>query len=742
VSVPSVVCEIANPAGVWTDVSGRVDLETLGGVNLGVEDGLLQFRTGDFTLGFHNNPEFFRSLFSPVDPSLAWRLRFYRDSVKYFEGIIRLPSSVRFNDVEALCEITAFGYLKLLDGTSAESVKRTFGTITAQGTAGASNIALNNTAGLTQDDQLRLADDVNSETVTILRVTDASNVIITGTLVNTWPALTSVEMLTPYYRRQTIPFLVGKLFTAGGIASQTVDLSGADFDLQIATPFNTDGLGTAPTPASVTNIAGKIRVRLVRAGVPPLASNVEYEAVSAASGGFAVAGTSVGSATQPEAIVDWKVYEASEPSINVAGNEASDLSNPAIAKTIYGGVDYDFGATPSRFGCVLGQNGIYSIARDSWSTGIKTFTLAFTRLIENQATGQNQSLTGAGCDYDPVRNHVYVCYASPGGTSKLGYVLYSDGGTGFTGTLKTGSGAEGQLRYNRQADIVLHLAGTALTAYRNGLQIYTATLPTSKLRLRSMRYLTTSQKWVGIVQELDRTKLFIATRLFETMTLLDFAADSNSTKLIANDSVNDSDNMLAYGLTLNQAVGVIDKQYVVVDSLYAGVVSYADFSGKTCAQAIAELAVLTNAVTFVDANQKGYFVSRTSLALQPPGGPKALDALVLTDEGDLVWEKWFGVVTVTSGALSVTLGDASLAAGALEVEAAFVPNLSVASSLAAAFKAFYGRSRRARRVTVHDDGTVYTPLQPVTLGGATWTVYEVDHNLGDYEVALALVEIV
>src|SRR3972149_6637422 len=93
------LCELQDQDGTWYDVTDALDLESLGGLSFGIEDDLLQFRTGDITIGFDNADDRFRAIFLNADPYLTWRLRLYRNARKYFEGVLFIPGNVRFNDI-------------------------------------------------------------------------------------------------------------------------------------------------------------------------------------------------------------------------------------------------------------------------------------------------------------------------------------------------------------------------------------------------------------------------------------------------------------------------------------------------------------------------------------------------------------------------------------------------------------------------------------------------------------------
>lgn len=737
--------EVQDPDGNWMDITDHVDLEGFGAINLGVEDDLLQFRTGDITLSLENDGDAVRALFAGADPTRTWRIRFQRNGVKFFEGVISIRAALRFNENERSAELTAFGYLSLIDGISAETVKRTFATLTASGTAGSAILTLSpNVDLLTQDDRLRIASATVSEEVEVSEVASGTTVRLKASLANTWPAGSSVEILTPFYRRKTPTFLVEALFAAAGIPSPTIDLTGTDFLVPVATPMNTEGLPiTGVLPDSAIAKAGRLRIRFQ--------SGDEYEAANASDGAFVNANaTIIGELAETLALTDWQVYKATEPGTLVAMAETASIGGDRWGGQ---GVDFDH-APPRKYVIKISTNTVpnpdqhtVTIARTDWDGANKRFAERLVsptdiNTIETAATNNSQTGVALRCEYDDAHDFAWFAYGlnHPTNGGRFGY--YDIAGATRVDLETSGAGSAsasmGELRYSQAADLLLRLKpdGVTMQGYRGATLMFEETVP-SGLVVRSLRYMTATSRWVGILQQLDRTRLFICDQDFRNQVELEFS--NTASAATATSPPIDTSNWLAhFG---NQLVGRVDGQYVVIDTPFSGVVVYADWTGKSIAGALADIAKLVNCVAFVDSDFNGFFIGRTSQILtNDPPGPKVLDELVNDDSSDQVWEQWFGQVRVVAGDTEVTYGDESDGGRPLDVEADLVPNISVAAALALAYVQFYSRPRRERRVTVADDDTLYLPLQRVRIGADEWTVYEIDQDLPNREVGLRLVE--
>lgn len=736
--------EVQSPDGIWTDITDYVDIGSLGSIEWSVEDSLLSFQAGDITIGLKNPNDIIRTLFAGADPTEAWMLRIWRNEIMFFNGPIELRASLRFEEKEIGAELTAYGPTKLLTSTSAESVRRTFTTFTVSGTINQKSMNLTPAqTALARDDVVRIASAVNSEGVVLTGVNAGrTTAYLTTGLQNTWPAGTFAENTTPYHRRITPSSLVTLLFANAGITNPTIDLSGT-FDVPVASPMNTDTNAANPLEALGFTGSGILRGTTVhlRQGF------IEYEAASPSAGGFASV-TTIGRTDIAQNLVDWQLYATTEPT-NVA--VSFEQQTTGVSKQIYVGVDYlTAPAAPRLISLLQSTNTVpapdvttWTLSYTSWSSGTKQFTGAAT----NYGTLQTYNLTNnshVGCilstDYDSRRGLIFFAYGvndpSDGGT--FGYWDIAGAAKIVLETSSTGSATAsmGQVRHSLKADMTLRLKsdGVTMQGWRGGGLIFQTTVPEGIL-MRSIRY--TGSYWVAIIQFHDVTKLFVADLTMSQQVSLPFS--DTASQAIDPDTGSDSLNWLAHysGTSL---IGIVDGQYVVIDTIFGGVIVYADFEGQTTMQALSTVAKLLNAVVFLDLDLNAYFIGRTSSALVAPGDlPKALDGLIIEDESDQVWEQFFETFRVTTPAgISVTIGDPRQ--DTPEVQSSLVPNQSVAGGLAFALKRFYSVPRRERRVTVIDDDTRYALLQRVVIGTDEWIVYAVSHNIVNREVGLRLVE--
>lgn len=755
----SFLVELVAPDGTITDVSSLVDLESFGAVSLGVEDGLLQFRTGDMTLGFHNpltvSPEpgvqgdFFSDLFSGADPSGTWILRVTRTgnvTVKFFEGVLFLPASVRFNRAERVCELTALGYMKLLEGQTAEVVARTFPTTTASGTAGGLVLTLSpSAAGILQGDRLRVSSAVDSEEVVVNSV-GATTVTLKAALGKTWAAGSPVEFLTTFYRRKTPAFLIGELFKAAGILSPVLDVA-TGFTIPVATPIMTDGLNST----DIILAGSLIQKGSVMHLEDPFPAGLSKEAPDVVGGTPWTAATRLGSNDTingpDQALVDWRRYRTTEPGTHVLNSWEYEKTSAIETR---GGRGVDYSSSPVRhYYCDLGTNTVpapdvhtWAIKYESWDAGNHLFSTPVVTVGTLQTLSSNSAQTGCfiSAELDTTRNLAWYAYgvndAADGGS--FGYWDLAGGTNRVLEKASVGSATAsmGDVIYDVTADVLVRLKqdGVTLQGWKGDVKQFEVTIGTG-LILRTLNYI--NGLWVGISIRNGRTILVVADLQWVNVTELVY---SNS--VVVDSGVwFDKANWLAhFG---NLLVGKIAQTIVAVGKVFEGVIVEADFTGQSVAGALTNLAQLVNAVVYVDNDFQGYFLGRDSTVFQPDEGPKILDSLVVSDESDLVWENYFPAVKATSadGVISVTTGNVNAEGRALEVDVPFAPNLSVVGGVALGYAQFYGKARRERRVEVDDDETVYAPMQVVSLDAALWLVYEVNHNLADRIVALRLLEI-
>jgi len=738
----SYVFEIQNPAGDWTDVSDLVVADQMGAYSYAIEDSLLQFRTGDITLALHDKAGSVSALFAGADPTLTYRLRIARNGKKLFEGIIALPGQVTSSANEALVTITAFGYLALLDQVSAESVKRTFSalTLTADAAADQFQLTLPTTAGLTRDDRVRITSDPalafaqDAEEAEISSVNSGTVVTLKTQLSNTWPIGSEVEVLTPYYRRKSIIYLVQQLFAAAGITNPTIDLTGADFAIPVGSPINTDGLPNQ-NPTGFLQVGSKIRLRMT--------NRLEYETTSAGdpftvlSDGAQIGGSN---ADDPDGsfFVDWTKYELAEPSQKtIQWTQYKNGTGGSLDRADGEGVDHAHSPQPRKYVVRIAAT-TFQISYGDWTPFVRDIPAALVDLHTLETISGNQDNVIVSCEWDSANGRVWFAYGANNGSNggRFGYYDVAGGTHTFLDSAASGTSTSsmGRLVYSRSADLLLRLKadGVTLQGWRGSLLRFEVTVPAG-IRVPTMRYV--NGRWVGILLRKDRSQILIADQYFTTITTLAFS-DSGSSNQYPGQNWDFSNNLAAVG---NQVFGYVDGRAVVIDTLYGGIVSYADFSGKTIAGALVELAKIVNAVAYVDNDFNGYFVSRNSQVFNATE-TKEIDGLIIDQEEDAVWEKWFGRVTVTANGQSITVGDASLTGDELSIEASYVDNLSVQSGLAYGYQQFYSRARRRRQLTIDDDETIYFPYQRVRIGAEEWAVYETNYSWAERSIEMRLVE--
>src|SRR4029077_14978606 len=170
----------------------------------------------------------------------------------------------------------------------------------------------------------------------------------------------------------------------------------------------------------------------------------------------------------------------------------------------------------------------------------------------------------------------------------------------------------------------------------------------------------------------------------------------------------------------------------------AGVVSYADFTNKSCSDGLKDISQIVNGLFHVDDDSIGRFVARD---LYNPGEVLDISDRIKTRLETLIWDQTTQFVEVDGPNDSAVSGDNSFAASGLTIDSQFTPNEAFAQSLASSYADFYSKGRKNVEATVFDsDGHIYQPLDRVLLDGFRYIVYESDHDLANDEVRLSLLE--
>lgn len=720
----------APPVGDTVDVTDRTTLEDIGSINRALERDLLSFRTGDVTVSFLNDDGFFDDLFAFFAPTDTWSLRIFRRGEPQFWGAIVGPGSISFDRKAETVEITAYGLTKILDLTAGENVKRTFAAITwTSYSAGPPIVAnLSSTAGLLSGDVLHVTDHVNSEDITVKQVVSGTQVQIEATMAHTYGAGSEVTVTTPFYRYKSIPWLVEQLFTEAGVGIAEMRLSNSQFDTLGPTPVNLSGLATLATTNPVYTCPAE---RNGRRYDTHLVNGTYYQDEPANA--WVLEDATV------RAWVDWSKYFLQ-----------SDAGPAFYARTPYAGESGTNPLTPHQTGwdlrgatqtLYLVDDGPKNLRKRTSVDGTTWTAEALVSAIPGYASAAAD--VDAGCDYDPVRDQV-LCWTNQNGTLQL----YDVAGASWTDCRQADDAGYvyGGFSYCRDLDCFIGLRSTTkkgpvfeIVAFRNGARLWKRPFPNAliqndgaswtNLPTHSIRYV--NGKLYAVLVNDGKAQLVSSANEFQTHTMRALNDSGVGWRLFAG-RVNGAYQIVAYR-------GGLQRGIFIAAPFYAGVVDYADFEGLSVAEGLKKLAILSNALFWVDDDLQGHFVARD---LYDPGAVTDVADRVAEGSDSLVWEETADYVKVSGNGFEATAGDAAFAADGIELESSFVPNEAFAQALADAYYLFYSLARRlSETVMLDEDGHIYRPLDRVTLGGGRrWLVYESDHSLADNEVSVTYLE--
>ena len=719
------------------DVTDRATLEDLGSINRAVERDFLSFRTGDVTLGLINDDAALDNLFALFGATDRWQLRMLRRGRIIFLGIVLGQGSVTFDRLEKMVEITAYGATKVLDETTAETVKRTIADMTVTtATAGQAQITLNSTAGLLTGDVLHVTDHVNKEDLTVKQVTSATVATLEANLQKTYASGNPVVLTTPFYRYKTLDFLVRELFGgAAGVPVAELKISGSLFRK------------LAPTPVNLTGLPFNLY---------PIAAPAERDGRAYQTWG--VSGVDGGTFYQQNPDEAWVREDTTYRDwVDWSRYYRQDEAKPTIVLRDPGG----FGTLP---------HAIHTFGfdhRPATKTKHKLMRLLGPRIDNNTTTdGLAWSADNAGpaypiastpaaqssygVEFDQSRNGFYA-HSNNGDASLSAYFRDIGAGTWTSLAQADDGGGYSYLGpvFVPELDCTLMLrANTAkgpaftICAFRGATRLWVRPFPSVLIAdassagpylypTHTLRYvngslycLVESDGFVQLVRSDDEFQTFIMKKLIDATG---FPSSSVGSR------VNDQYRIWAVSV-LNPRASMVAAPF------YAGVITYADFEGKSRAEALSDLALLVNATFWVDDDFQGHFVARD----QVPAGdvPDLTERDLLTEQSEVqLWDEARQHVEVTGGGATATSGDPNFAADGLSISSELIPNEAYAQALADQYVEFYSKRRAMLPVGVIDEEDLQLhPMHRVFVDGRRWYVHESDHSPTEDEWSVKLLE--
>jgi len=740
-------------AGEVLDVTDYTSLEDIGSINRAIERDLLTLKTGDCTLAFQNDTGFFDDLFNVLTAADIWALRIYRRGKLRFHGVVIGLGSIIFDRKAEMVEVTAYGLNKLLDLTDASLVKRTIADMTVTtATAGATTMTLNTTAGLLSGDGLHPTNNVVSEDVIVKQVTSATVVSLEAPLVNTYAAGSTVSCTTPFYRYKLPEFLVRALFTEAGIAMSVLRISGSRFRRLAPTPVNLQGLPiTADARRGMAQFTGRWNVGIH--GVDDYGQLNPDEAWAVQ--GLADRGIYDHSPyfqQDYDHVADGSAYPGEpqpaifEPVVGVTQEVASSVTYRHA--TYWGAVDHR--SNPKR---IWGMLPVTTLAGLGMRTTVDGVTYSGITSFPPFPGAGTSEIAESGCEYDPVRDIVHVCWRENASTTRQFYYREMSGGAAWVNCKQGGDAATTGYygpRYVADLDYTLVLKNATasstgpvftICAFRGATLLWERPFPPVLIAqdvagnpnfypTRTARFVNGSLYLVAVSD--GAVQLIRSDDEFQTYVMRVLSPATSKTIMMAC-RVGDTYRIFCYK-------GTAPKGYFIAAPSYAGVVDYADFEGLTGAEALKKLGVLINAIPGVDDDVQGSFIARD---LYDPGEVFDLSEDDILERSDtLIWEETARYTKLSGNGIEVTAGDVAFAADGIDLESSLLPNEAYAQALCDDYNDFYSVARKFSQQVIGDfEGRIYSPLQRANIPDfGRGFVYESDDSVADDEITAAWVE--
>jgi hypothetical protein len=729
-------------AGEVVDITSRVLRDGMGSVNRATDRDLLSFKTGDMTMALKNGDGYFDDLFAFLTATTIWGCRVYRRGAVQFYGVIIGKGSITFDRKVKTCEITVYGLTKILDMTTAEGTdcKRVFqnpitNPYTLNGSHGAGSTTLTLTTGAEDfetGDTLHLTDHANAEDVTVKRIASATSVELEAATVHLYASLTPVVCSTPFFRYKTISYLATQLFKQAGIALSELRISPSQFNTLAPTPQN---LTELPAFAAGNPVYTNPAQRSGREYITQLVNGTKYQTSPDV-------GWTVGDATI-RAWVDWSKYYLQSDT-----GPAIVPRTPNTAESVKGGDPHNQGYDLRTGTMICYQVNTATKRLQKATTVTEDGWGAFADVTTPDVPGMATPGSGEvyGCDYDPVRDEVLV-YGTNGATFIL--QLYSVSGTSWSSCLQAddvGATLYGGFSYCRDLQCFIGLRGTSvlgtvfdIVAFRGASRLWKRSFPGVLIQTNgtnsaiyptdSIRYVNGKLYTVAVTD--GEAQLIVSADQFVTYTARSLAATTGTSLRTFGARVNNAYVIAAYS-------GTVQRALLYAAPFYAGVVSYADFTGLSVAEGLKKLSILTNSLFFLDDDLQGHFVARD---LYDSGAVLDVTTLEAEQSDVFLWDQAVQYVSASGNGVEAVSGNNAFAADGIELTSDFLPNEAFAQSLADAYYAFYSAQRKYLDASFHDvDGHIYRPLDRVVIGAERFLVYESDHDLTGDSVSVQLLE--
>jgi hypothetical protein len=713
--------ELIGPDGSRFDVTEAADLESLSRIQLTIERNLHDFRSGDMAVTFDDGDGFFSTLFNDLHPEDRWRLNVDRDHVRHFTGVIPGIDSVSFDRKQRLCTVTALDLSKLLEDVSAETVARPEDVYALGANIAVSNttITLNSTAGLFNGDRISVTEEGTSEEFTISLITSGTVVEVTQAAANAFTAVGATVLLTSkFFRLKTPDFLVNALLDACGdlVSGRSVSAPAPFPGSPIFSEQSTGGLPSTAVPNAFLQKSAKHFVRVGSAVFDQLTPDANW----------ASAGTD-------RQWIDWSPYRT-----QAEGEPATFATTTGSLEPEALGVDFTPGALVLyRVAINPGDSRQVILNKYTSADGI---TWAGPSLVstlgDNLVLGLDMHF--ASGEYDPVRNRVYFAWDGDLG-SQFGYWDVSGAARIVLDSSEARNvAANGNIRYSKEFDalVVYNSAQKAIEVWRGTSILYTYSGGlAASWSPKQTRYF--NGVWYTVGYPLSIPTVLFSNDNFATVQEISLAPAPSSGGTTRHLTIVNGTIRVVVNANPDGG-GAARARYFVAAGSEDWTINYADFSGQSVINALDDIAIILNAVFWMDTDGVAHFAPRS---LGSGGQPKEIDDLVSERSDEPVWLELYDYVEMTlPGGTVAAAGQKTSTSRNLGVSVQLVDSETVALTIASYLLDFFSKRRQHTSVQMEDDGAVYGLLDVVSLDGVTWLVYAVDRDLASYSISLDLVE--
>lgn len=770
---------IKAPGGEVFDATDLLDIDNIGNVNETPEADLGVLTHGDIALLIDDIDGTFEAFVENAAVSDVYEVVLERQRLDgpeweiVFGGVLDLPTSLVFDDIERTARVTAYSYSKKLERIPASVIARTVGFKTASINADTSQ--MNFLPGETDDiqvgDVIRLNNGQRKEEFTIIRIVDNKTAIVKAPAGNTFLSVFA-EIITPYHRDFAPNKLLQLIAEQCGL-SYDVDPRMTLADFPVATPYKIGGgvMARSPVslvPATISTVSSVVATYKLADGGPNRKTSqgpIYYWEAGTASNNFQF---------------DWTPYLTSEPgTIYDAAPGAvppvqADTNAQYIGSLGGGGyyvsqvVTYTNGVSGSTAGDKFQLLADNHLTLGSWYSRLSLYKNGVSvKVIEDivnsggGASGQFHTFNG-WLEWDTVNNILWISY------QVVYYSLLSPSirkllwWRAVDSTLVTiDAAASGQLRMSRDMGSTGYMAFFDCAIRTDNGPVANGTLKlfhcpqvpsvsTTPKYTKALAYdyplLWTLRFWSNRFAYLMQRPDGVYCQVFDVeddgtsggerfSPLVDFKVSSlrDSSGFLTPVTWNDGNRML---------VGYVGEEMFVVSDRYDGVVRYADFKDSSCAKAISDLAIAISGIAVVDDNKRITITSRRMLG---SGDVVADLGVPLASKRRPIAETYrSGVVVDWTDAQGESgreiQGDRGDSARRLSISSDLVTSQGMALACALATLPFVSTVREQRDVTVEDDGTRLHVFDKVTMDGKEWLIYKIETNLDERTHSLTLLE--